>query len=254
MKVKFFGDSWYWAWFYPNSSWKSSLIRNKMKLPAPSGSFPAIESYFNYLGVECCHENCPGDSFYQVVDKVIQSQIDNSVDYNIVFFSNLIRRLPNDFDYTNYEKLMLKWETDLLCLLEKLKSWAESNQQQIILLGGQSTLPERIFNKISPTSNLHLLTECISTTILKDYLKKDVSENFGIFKLSNDFSNLITDKWDHKLINHIYEDQKSWEDNIVYKNYFFPDNFHLNTTGQLFLVDLILSKIEKLEKFTNIKK
>lgn len=247
MKLRFYGDSWYWSWFY-TTTWKSRSVKD---LVVHTSGFPALKIYFKHLGVDCEHDNHPGTTFYQTVDRVVNSKIDPNIDYNIIFFSSLIRGddPTHHFDVTNYKKFIEKWNSDIVELLNRLQCWADQNNQKIILIGGQSTITNDIFQKINPKSNFHLLAECILTTILKEYYQDSkISKPFGIFKLSNDFSYIVNTSWDPKLVEHIYNDQKEWQNMSEGMNLLRPDTAHLNTTGQLFLVDLILHNIEKLER------
>lgn len=245
MKLQFFGDSWYWFWSH-RDVFKSKLVKKHI---FQGSAFPALEAYFQYLGIECTHNNVPGESFYQVVDNVVKSVVDTNIEYNIVFFSNLIRGdFPNHkFNIHNYDDFFKKWNIDIVILLKKLQTWADQNNQKILIIGGQSTLSREIFNSIEPKSNILLLSECISTDILKNYLNQPLKKNFGIFKLSTDFSYLVNEKWDRRLINQMYEEQEEWSNLVITNNLFGPDNVHLNSNAHLYLVDFLLAKIEKLE-------
>jgi len=246
MKLRFYGDSWYWSWFYLNK-WKSQAVKNSI---VKTSAFPALELFFKNYGVDCINECEPGWSFHQIVNKIENSKINRSVKYNIVFFSNLIRGddPTHSFDVGSYENFITKWKADTIDLLQRLQKWADQNDQQVILLGGQSTISKEIFNSINPKSNFQLLSECVSRDILTHYYGEKIVKPFGIFKLAHDFSYLVNETWHPNLVKHTYEDRKHWEDTIIEKNFFNPDTAHLNTTGQLFLVDLILAKIEELEK------
>lgn len=252
MKLRFFGDSWYWSWFF-NVSWKSkeinSLIFNKF-------GFPSLEIYLNHLGIECEHFNFPGKSFYTTTMDVISLVKANpTVDYNIIFFSNLIRfssfvkeELPLPFDVSNYDNFMYKWKSDVKNLLIKLDKWANSKNQNIIILGGHCTLPKEVFDSANLGPRVNLLTECVTTTILKEYFSYNgLKSNFGLFGLSKDFSNNVNEQWDPKLVNQIYEDQEYWDTHITNLKIFYPDFCHLNAVSHVCLADLLLYKISKLK-------
>lgn len=260
MKLRFFGDSWYWSWFYDDRSFKSKKVRSVI---SHTSGFPAIEAYANRLGIQCIHHNRPGSDFYQVVSTIKSTNDHVGIDYNVVLFSSLFRgkgsviENGNVFEYfcvKDYDQFVKKWEYDVLMLLKEIQNWALEHNQIVLLVGAQSTLSKDLFYKLPNTGNMHLVTECITSQIVKDqsvihslYKTLHENENFGIFKLSRDISSLADKSWDRRLINHIYEDQKRWSEVIVENSYLCkPDDYHLNTTGALYLLDLLLYKIEKL--------
>lgn len=247
MKLRFFGDSWYWAWFNKDLL-KSKLVRNKIFLGA---GLPVLETYFNHLNIECVHKNNPGLSFYETTGSVLATEpIENEdIDYNIICFSNLVRNKEKlaEFDVTNYNNFMDKWEKDSVELLEKLQIWAEQYNQTILLVGCQSTLPKKVFDKIKYKNNLHLLSECVVSQIINEYCRANFDGPFGIFKLAADISQYADTTWDPRLVDHIYEDMNLWDRVIKGGGFLYNDHYHLNPTEHVFLMDLILNKIEQLE-------
>lgn len=258
MKIRFFGDSWYWCWFHEEAFVSKTLrgmLYNKVGLPI-------LETYMNKLGIDCVEKCAPGNDFYQITEVITSSTDNEDIDYNIVFFSSLLRgkdpKEQNRLEHLNihdYDYFMKKWDSDVIMLLENIQKWAEQYNQTVLLIGGQSTLEKRIFDKLSHKPNLHLLTECVTSSLVKryqklsnNYNKLKINQNFGIFKLAKDISYKADETWDPRLINHMYEDQQLWIDHVVTNGYLCkPDDYHLNSIGVLHLTDLILYKIEQLK-------
>ncbi len=255
MNIRFFGDSWFWTWYYKNS-FKSKTIK---KWAATTGfdhhdALPTLSVILNELGHNVISYNKPGDNFYDTVDKVCSLVFHKDIKYNVVFFSNLFRYKEQlrSFNVHNYDKFMKKWNEDIIILLERLQKWAELYNQEIILVGGQCTLSNEIFNQLVNKKGIHLLSECLTNQILQEYYPNNDAckildgRKFGIFKLP-EFYPWITDKWDQRLVDHIYEDSKLWNEIIVAYNVYCPDSQHPTVTGQIFFLDLLLQKIEILE-------
>lgn len=241
MKIRFFGDSWYWTW-YPTHLIKSQLLKNCLK---NNTGYPAIEVYLNNVGIDCITHNRPGRPFYDTVDSIIKTTDHTDVKYNVVFFSSHFRnrRHEKKFNLSNYKEFIDSFNTQTISMLSEIQEWAEENNQEVFLIGGHSTLYRNIFDQVKNRKNLHLLSECIISQLsLKE-------KPYGIFKLADDISNQVNESWDPELINHLYNDLKEWDNNLqhLYK-VTWPDHAHLNNTGALLLTDLILCKIEELER------
>jgi len=247
MKLRSFGDSWYWSWYY-RKPFKSLAIRSTLH---QESGLPTLESFLKFYGVDCHTENEPGCTFYRTVEKITQEcSVDPVVDYNIVFFSNLVRGdnwKNHTFDFTNYQSWMKKWKQDCYNLFVQLEEWSKRNNQKILLIGGQCTLPNDVLESLNLEPNIFVLAECVSYKILKEYAKVSVNKPFGIFKCSRDFSHFADNTWDKQLVNEIYEDQHYY-DQTVNKEFLTNDYYHLSAIGHLYLTDIIIDKIEYLEK------
>lgn len=242
MKIRFFGDSWYWGWC--SHSLKSQMLTNLGKK-----GFPFFEYYLKELNIDYITHCVPGNSFSLTTDSILNINNDSDVKYNIVFFSSHIRRNRrewiNEFDFFNYENFINQFNQKTILLLEKIQSWAEENNQQVFLIGGQCTLYKDTFSQLKNNKNLHLISECIITDLLP--IQKPYA--YGIFKLATDMTDHIDENWDSKIIDHLYEDISKFEkDKNITQVVTWPDSGHLNGTGILLLLDLILEKIEKLEE------
>lgn len=255
MNIRFFADSWFWTW-YGKHTFKSKDI----KAWAESEGFelhdalPTMDGILNRLGHNSISFVEPGINFYGIVDTVCDQTSHENIKYNVVFFTNLFRYRDQigSFDVENYDRFMEKWNVDVVVLLERLQDWAEKNDQQVILLGGQSTLSKEIFDCVKKKTNIHLLSECITHQILHEYFNhKDAcsflnGRKFGIFKLP-EFLSWITDNWDKRFLEKVYQDSMLWNETIVKHNIYSPDTRHPTVTGQLFFLDLLLHKIDVLE-------
>lgn len=242
-KIRFFGDSWYWCWYTKNQL-KSNAVQSKFYNPDVF-AFPAFDCFLNFLNYSCINHCAAGKDFYQTVDTITNITEHDDIIYNVVFFSSLVRRvnLKENLDkVTNYKNFIDNFNDGTIKLLQKIQDWAEKNNQQILLVGGQCTLYRSVFDKVPHKTNLHLLSECIISTLIE----KD--KPFGIFKLSNDISDNVDKFWDKRLVNQIYEEQQEFNTDANNKVFTFPDFGHLNLVGALFLADLILHKIEELQE------
>jgi hypothetical protein len=241
MNLRFFGDSWYWSWYW--QEFKSNAVKNKL---VSSAGFPALEAYFNYLGVNCISYSQPGNSFSKTVSTVLNSNDHSDIQYNIVFFSSHLRRgAINDIDISSRDKFIEEFNLKTISELNKLQVWAKENKQQILLLGGQSTIHKHVFDKLPDSTNLHLVSECIISHLL------DKGDPFGILKLATDITDLVDDTWDRDLVIFLYDNIKEWEFNVHKNKFTLPDLGHLNGSGALLLADIIMEKIEQLSKGEN---
>lgn len=241
MNLRFFGDSWYWSWYW--QEFKSSTVKNKL---VNSAGFPALEAYFNYLGVNCITYNQPGNSFANTVGSVLNSSDHQDIKYNIVFFSSHLRRTTaNSITLTSKDKFIKEFDLITIAELTKLQIWAKENNQQILLLGGQSTIHKHVFDKLPDSTNLHLVSECI----LSHFLGKN--DPFGILKLATDVTDLVDDTWDRDMVIFLYDSIKEWESDESKNKFTLPDLGHLNGSGALLLADMIMEKIEQLNKGEN---
>lgn len=241
MKIRFFGDSWFWNW--GAQTLKSSQMK---KFVDSSGGFPIVEIYLKFLGIDCERHNRQGNTFLDTTQSILEQTDHNDVKYNIVFFSSHIRRNTEQwidyFDFSDYNKFIDQFNTRTLYLLDEIQNWAEKNNQQVILVGGQSTLYKTVFDKLENNKNLHLLHECIIS-----YFFNIIDGPYGIFKLATDITDFIKDDWHPGIINHLYEDIERFrlDDKTLYVSW--PDKGHLNSTGSFYLLDSIFNKIESLE-------
>lgn len=233
MKVRFFGDSWYWCWF-PTDSIKSNALNRY------NTQFPVLNWVLNAVGIDTTTQNIPGQCFRITTKTIVESTNDNDdITYNVVFVSAPYRNADIKLcDVTDYDKFMYDWNSTITKCLNEIQEWAHKNNQQVMFVGGHMELPRELFDTIEDSSNLHLLSECIISELLG-------LQNIGKFRFC-DFGRYIDTTYDKKIIDEIYEDTKQLT-NGGPSTIFWPDNCHLNPTAMLLLADKILYKIEQLE-------
>lgn len=238
MKLRFFGDSWYWSWYY--GVFKSKSLNKKL---LNNAGFPALEAYFKYLGYESICYNSPGNSFVDTVNEVLATTEHTDIKYNIVFFSSHMRGFTYlNPDVTNYETFIRQYNTITIKNLSNLNMWAKENNQEVLLLGGQGTLHKKVFDCVLDNKKIHLVSECIMSDLLSR------NKPFGIFKLATDITNLVDNTWHYDLVQHMHKDITEWENNKDKVLFTHPDSGHLNGNGSLLLSDMIMKKIEELEE------
>lgn len=246
MKIRFFGDSWYWAWL--GGGPRSKTLKNLVNYSESKG-IPFYKIYLESAGINCVNYATPGYTFLETTKTILSTTDHTDIKYNVVFFSNLIRRQPqehqwkDEIDVSNYETFINQYQLKVVSLLEEIQGWAEQNNQQVILVGGQSTLLKQWVDQVKVKNNLHLLAQCAISKILKIQ-----DPSFGIFKLSTDISESLSITWATELLEHIYKDIKKYSYNDMVSNVTWPDKGHLNASGIFILLDYILEKIEDLEE------
>lgn len=247
MKIRFFGDSWYWGWMFEIP--KSKTLKKIEE--TPPGAIPFFKVYLESVGIECVSHNCPGSSFFDTTDSIIKTTDHKDIKYNVVFFSSLMRRhheqWKDQFDFSNYDIFISQYNSKVLDLLKKIQKWAEIHDQQVLLIGGQSTLYKYLFDRLEDNKNLHLIVQCAISKILKN-----ADPVFGAFKLSTDMAEHIKMTWNTKIIEHIYRDIKNFQQDTSIKFVTWPDAGHLNAAGIFLLTDIILKKIEELEELEEL--
>jgi hypothetical protein len=233
MKIRFFGDSWCWSWL-ENDRIKSSTLKKYDR------RFPILEWVLDKSGISVITHNAPGACFRQTTKTIVESENNNEgIIYNVVFVSAPYRNVDiNLCDVTNYDKFMYDWDSTIIKCLTQIQEWAHKNNQQVLLIGGHTTLSKELFDSLENSSNLHLLSECI------------VAELTGLQKTGKfrfyDFGYYIDTTYDKRLVDNIYEDAKQMTE-IRASTIFWPDVCHLNPTAMLLVADKILYKIEQLE-------
>jgi len=239
MKLRFFGDSWYWSWFYPENEsghLKSKLLSNTCY---NGQGFPILEVYLKYMGIDAINHCYPGFTFTDTVNSVVSKKAED-VKYNVVFFSSHYRRKDTSLDITSYYNFLQEWENKTLDGLKLLDSWAKKCNQIILLVGAHSTLYKETIEKVK-SNNLHIVSECI----LADILSR--KRPFGTLKFANDIVDYIDESFDKDLINHLYNNLTEIDKATDKQIFTHPDHCHLNPTGALFLIDRILHKIEQIQ-------
>lgn len=237
MKLRFFGDSWFWFWNpnqYESSVFRKHCVDGKKHIPI-------IEWYLTMLGIECVSNAAPGANLRQTTDLIISSSNHKDISYNIVLFSSPYRRDEIlELDVTNYETFMRQWDAEIINQLKIIQEWAIKTNQKVILVGAHSTLYKTLFDSLPDRTNLYFFCECAISNLIGN------AEPFGQFKVS-DFANLVNYKFDKRLVDHIYNDIDKFCTEPTIKALTYPDGVHLNPTSMLFLLDKILAKIENLE-------
>lgn len=244
-KLRFFGDSWYWVWYLdPKSSVFKNVYNQNNKRQQHSG-WPVLEFYGNHLGLDFTFHNAPGCTFNEAVDKIWHITDNADYKYNIVFFSSPIRG-GNFHEYKNktYREIMNDIDKYIYKSLNNLQRWAEKHNQQVILIGGQSTLDKK-YIKLEH-KNLHLYADCL----ISKFIKRDTA--YGMFKFA-DYFNLLDSNVDRDFVDRLYNDYKEFHDCEQTERkkrdiFLYPDEQHLNATGHLILLDELLYFIENLEK------
>jgi len=249
MKIRFFGDSWYWAWYHNKDKMKSKQFKEYLterffRRGYQFRGVPALEMALHYFGYECENYCLSGSDFYKVTDDILTIPISDNAKYNVVLFSSLVRD-PKVFitiyDFKNYDNFINKFNNDTIYLLKRIQNWAVKNNQYVIFVGGQSTLYKSIFNQAVNTKNMILLSECITSTLMGK------PEPYKIFKLSSDFSHLVNETWNKQIVDAIYEDYNIFKNDVIGHPCHTPDTAHLNERGLILLADMIMNEIDRLE-------
>ena len=232
-KIRFFGDSWYW-------SWVSDDIIKSSTLKQYDRRFPILEWALDKSGIGAITYNAPGACFRATTNTIVNST-DNLEDivYNVVFVSSPYR---NDdikkCDITNYDNFMQDWDSTIVTCLIQIQKWAIENNQQVLLIGGHTNLPKKLFASLEDCRNLHLLSECIVSELTG-------LKNIGKFRCC-DFNHHIDATYDKRLIDDIHADSIQMQSSSI-STIFWPDECHLNPTAMLLVADKILYNIEQLE-------
>lgn len=233
--IRFFGDSWYWCWF-PNSIKSKKLLELKYLREG----YPILKMYLDALNIKSITHNSPGNSFEKTTESILATTEHDNIKYNVVFYSSIVRR--TNFlqeESKNYKQFIRNLDKKVEICLDKIQEWAEHNEQQVILIGGQSTIESGL---VKNKKNIHLISSCIISSVLRKNI------NFGRFKLATDITDFLNEETDPRLVNQIYFDIKNFEEDTGRNLLTWPDSGHLNPTGMIFLLDRILYKIEDLER------
>jgi hypothetical protein len=214
------------------------------------GKIPTIEWTLSNLGIESVMQAKAGNTIQLTTKSMLQTTDHENITYNIVMVSSPYRPINIDeFDVRNYDNFMNKWNATIVDCLTQMQKWGQENNQHILLVGGQCPLPLGLVETLENKSNLHVLSECIISELVDmNGVTAPISPKFGPFRFC-DFTQYISNKYDKRLVDHIYEDLNRLE--IRYKHVghclFWPDGSHLNYSAMIALLDKIFYKIEKLE-------
>lgn len=246
MKLRFFGDSWAWSW-QPISS---KIITNCLLSEHANktiGPIPFIEIYLKYFGIDSVVHNKPGSDFEEVVRSVLSSTDHSNIDYNIILVPSIWRGIGDTPTLSNHETFIKEWNEKLKQQLTILNNWTLKHNQKILLFGGQTTIKHDLFRQCIETNNIHLVAECITSYLTyKRYQGSDF--NHGILKINSEICSFIDETCDPRLVNHLYDDLKHWENDLNIRHKMWPDKGHLNAQGLFEFVDVMLTYIEKLEE------
>jgi hypothetical protein len=234
MKIRFFGDSWYWSWFENDVIKSNALSKYERRLPI-------LEWVLEKSGVTTMVYNEPGGCFRLTTNTIIESTNDNEgTIYNVVFVSAPYRGDDiKNHDTTNYDNFIQDWDSTIVTCLTQIQKWAIKNNQQVLLIGGHTNIPEKLLSSLEDRRNLHLLSECIVSELTG-------LKNIGKFRFC-DFTHCIDDTYDKRLVDDIYEDSAQVQPIGNCNTILWPDKCHLNPTAMVLLADKILYKIEQLE-------
>jgi hypothetical protein len=133
---------------------------------------------------------------------------------------------------------MQDWDSTIVTCLIQIQKWAIENNQQVLLIGGHTNLPKKLFASLEDCRNLHLLSECIVSELTG-------LKNIGKFRCC-DFNHHIDATYDKRLIDDIHADSIQMQSSSI-STIFWPDECHLNPTAMLLVADKILYNIEQLE-------
>jgi hypothetical protein len=235
MKIHFYGDSWYWTW-YPKNCFKSNEIK---KIVSEADSFSFIEMLIKSFGHNIKNFSNAGNSFVATKNSIITTE-NSEADYVVVFFSSPVRGLEIlNYNTHDISQFMIQYNNVIIHCLNEIGKWATTNDKQVLLFGGQSTLYREVFDKCTHKENLHLVAECLVSSIEG---KSPPHGDFKIFDL--DLSK--ADKWDPLLIDTIYTQYNKWNERAV--KFTYPDASHLNAVSTIYFIDLLFQYIENLEK------
>lgn len=241
MKLRFFGDSWCWSWAFDVPGPLANAIISKRSHDY-GASLPLLSWFLTGLGIDCEIVGKPGSAMRNIHDFVINTTNNDGVNYNIVFVSSPYRSVNiNELPLHNYDSFMKQWNDELVDTLQGISRWAEEHNQVVFIVGGQTTITKEVFDMVGAGKNMHLLSECL----VSEFTQK--GKPFGIFKLA-DFTKDIDTRFDRELVDHIYHDVKEFTSNEWRDLVTWPDNAHLNPTGTFMLINIVLRKIEELEK------
>ena len=264
MTFRFFGDSWFWSWYQTHMFQSESLKNNDEYMYAQSH----IRTLLTDMGHTVVSNCIPGASFSQT-SRIIENL--NSLlcppnqknEIWVVFVSSDLRKPDTreafrhpDWNLTSKSIFLEQLDTYMLHNLNRIIMDADSNRTlDIILVGGQSSMPEHIFNqRFNKTNRVHLLSECILKDLLP-YLADTVGDacnEFPRFMFECEFGRIYDDFCDRNplstvdpdLIEHLGKELDPDMENVVRNFLMWPDNAHLGATGQLFFVDYLLKFCE----------
>jgi hypothetical protein len=237
MKIRFFADSWCWCWPFGRIPVKSKKI---LTMKEGYTGVPILKWYFDGLGITTKFTGRPGQSLKDT-ECCILEVTDDFYDYNVVVVTSPYRMNQiKELNIGNYNEFIDQWNNETVTILKSINDWAVKYNQTVFLVGGHMTLSKDIFDKIGHTTHLHLLSECMISDLA------GVDPKFGIFKFA-DFTEILDKTFDVDLVDHVWNDITTYDKNQTREFFTYPDYAHLNATGSLFLVDLILSKIEELQ-------
>ena len=279
MNFKFHGDSHYWCWGHrmaPSFVGFRSNHVNKLLGPSPyahhdNGSnylpgkdgwdnIPIIEMFLEKLGHRVSTTCSPGNDFNSTVRTIQEDKVDPTIDYNVVFYSMDLRgdKLNDLLMYQGtdgYDEWVKKYNAITVSHLDRLGKYANEVGQKYLLIGGQGTLFQEVFDQCSFKQNLYLVSECLFYSIFN---REDNAEKL-VFKLADlPFSDQALHvrsqgkattaahdlpNYHPELITKIWEDMNRFDGMFGVRLY--PDKHHLNASEVIFLLDILFGYIEE---------
>ena len=270
MKFQFYGDSWYWCWNFSSVGLKSDAITTNLysrpyhHSPDLMDCISFIEILLNKLGHESQQMCNPGQAFHETVSRIVSADynsttnlgvvgipFDSTIDHHIIFYSGQMRGedlkefiLANKYlPYNEFENKYYQCTVDDLILLGE---HANSVNTKYIIAGGQSTLFQRVFNKVPShlRKNLILLSECILESIQR---RRNTTRNqpVGPFKLTDVIGREMSVPWDEinpDIVNNIHGQIRDFD--MLYPQLTWPDNAHMSAGSVVVFLDILLAHIE----------
>jgi len=240
----FFGDSWFWIWGKPTSQTMNQyLIKNypnDLSFPRTS-LFPLLLAD---MGIEHQVFNIAASSLVQSV-KIIKEYKPNKNDILILFVSSPVRlKNPfhkNKFNTKDKDDFMDQWYGLYRHCYEQLSDYNDEHDVPLLLEGEHTKVHSHQLKGLS--KNIYSI-ESIAKTLTNTELEFDT---FGLQRGLYDWTKIIDKSWDPKLIDFIYDQHNAW-DNFTETDgarVFWPDNGHMNHTGQYITLDYIFKILEE---------
>ena len=274
MHFNLFGDSWAWNWNFHEERFSSKEIL-KLRPPrtrtdldgiAPNyfkDCFAQLEMMLKSLGHTVSTHNVPVYSFDRTVNKIVDTS--EKADYNIVFFSDLMRQgnLHQFRTNVSLDDWLTQYHAKLKEQLERVATHADKTGQTYIIFGGQSTLLKDEFALYNTSPNVILGAECIISTILAKYVMDPdptitswCRDNFPLsrFKFCDFCHMLNTEDFADDLLREIVQGvlridpmSESDVDMSLIRLVTQPDSCHMNPGAVYYFVDMLFTVIERLE-------
>lgn len=235
----FFGDSWFWVWAEP----KSETLRKY--LSANKHPFCKVTSLYSWmlseLGIEFETFNVPGMALIGSVE-ILKSYIPQKNDILILFVSSPERCRINfpkrKFNVKDKDEFMKQWYDLYHACYQQISDYVDEHNVPLLLVGGHTNVHAHLLRDLSKKIySIESITRSLTGTSL----------DYGTFGLQRDWTKDMTIDWDPKLVDFIHSQIESWDKftETDGARLFWPDNGHMNHTGQFLALDYIFKVLEK---------